>query len=114
MQRSIVTIAIAVGLACAANAAVAAQPKLQRQTINLTNGYAVTALIAHSPAELALAQLQAKRQEGRRHAGVGPQTIYTMAVAVDELEGIAAITPHAAGGAQTPAPGANVADLRKP
>ncbi len=84
MKRLIVAATVAFGLVCASSANAA---KYDTYTANLNFGYGLMVFVGHTPAEYANAQRAAGNWEGRRHVGLGPQTI--AAVAVDESAGVA-------------------------
>lgn len=79
MRRLMIGATLAVGLTCIGTAAIA---HTDEQIVELDNGFAVLALVAHSPAEFAMAQREAKMMEAQRQLGLGPQTI--VARAIDE------------------------------
>jgi hypothetical protein len=106
MKRLTVTIAVALGLSCIGNAAVA----MEKYTVNLTNGFAVVAFVGHSPTELAQAQREASKWEGRRHVGLGPQSI--AAVAIDASETLATTPAQPASRLPPLDAGRNVADVQ--
>ena len=77
MKRLILGATLAVGLTCIGTAAIAHEDE---QIVELDNGFAVLAIVAHSPAELAQAQREASMMEARRQLGVGPLTIVPRAI----------------------------------
>jgi hypothetical protein len=79
---------LAVGLACIGTAAIAHGDE---QLVELDNGFAAMAIVAHSPAEFANAQREARMMEARRQWGLGPLTI--VAQAIDEPSRIVATPP---------------------
>ncbi|MGH8156897.1 MAG: hypothetical protein ACREPQ_02150 [Rhodanobacter sp.] len=86
MKRLMIGAALAVGLTCIGTAAIAHEDE---QIVELDNGFAVLAIVAHSPAEFAKAQLEAKMMEAKRQVGLGPQSI--VARAIDQSPHIVAI-----------------------
>jgi hypothetical protein len=85
MKRLMVGATLALGLTCIGTAAIAHEDK---QIVELYNGFAVLAIVAHSPAEFANAQHEARMMEAQRQVGLGPQTI--VARAIDESPRIVA------------------------
>ncbi|OOG59345.1 hypothetical protein B0E48_00445 [Rhodanobacter sp. C03] len=71
------------GLACVGSASAA---QYETYVTDLHIGYELVAFVGHTPAEFAKAQRAASSWEGRRHVGLGPQTI--AAVAVDDSNGM--------------------------
>jgi hypothetical protein len=85
MKRLMIGTTLAIGLTCIGTAAIA---HTDEQIVELDNGFAVLAIVAHSPAEFAMAQREAKMMEAQRQVGLGPQTI--VARAIDESPRIVA------------------------
>jgi hypothetical protein len=85
MKRLMIGATLAVGLTCIGTAAIAHEDK---QIVELQNGFAVLAIVAHSPAEFVKAQQEARMMEAQRQVGLGPQTI--VARAIDESPRIVA------------------------
>ena len=85
MKRLLIGATLAVGLTCVGTAAIAHEDK---QIVELDNGFAVLAIVAHSPVEFAKAQREARMMEAQRRVGLGPQTI--VARAIDESPQIVA------------------------
>lgn len=106
VKRLIVTTTMALGLACISSAAAAAE----QYTMDLSNGFAIKAFVAHSPAELAQVKREVQRWEGQRHVGLGPQSI--VAVAIDDSEGVATTRAQPISSPQALNPGMNVADVQ--
>ncbi|WP_139350889.1 hypothetical protein [Rhodanobacter sp. C01] len=79
MKRLMIGATLAIGLTCIGTAAIA---HTDEQVVELDNGFAVLAIVAHSPAEFARAQREAKMMEAQRLLGLGPLTI--VARAIDE------------------------------
>ncbi len=79
MKRLMIGATLAVGLTCIGTAAIAHE---DRQLVELDNGFAVLAIVAHSPAEFAKAQHEARMMEAQRRVDLGPQSI--VARAIDE------------------------------
>ena len=88
MKRLLIGATLAVGLTCIGAAATAHEDK---QIVALDNGWAVLAIVAHSPAEFAKAKHEAQMMEARRRMGLGPQTI--VARAIDESPHVVATRP---------------------
>lgn len=76
MKRLMISATLAVGLTCIGTAAIAHEDE---QIVELDNGFAVLAIVAHSPAEFAKAQREARMMEAQRQVGLGPQTIVARA-----------------------------------
>lgn len=72
MKRLMIGAALAVSLTCIGTAAIAHEDE---QIVELDNGFAVIAIVAHSPAEFAKAQREASMMEAQRQVGLGPQTL---------------------------------------
>lgn len=85
MKRQMIRVTLAVGLTCIGTAAIAHE---DQQIVELDNGFAVLAIVAHSPAEFAKAQREAKMMEAQRRLVLAPQTI--VARAIDESPHIVA------------------------
>jgi hypothetical protein len=79
MKRLMIGATLALGLTCIGTAAIAHEDE---QIVELDNGYAVLAIVAHSPVEFAKAQREARMMELQRQLHLGPQTI--VARAIDE------------------------------
>lgn len=79
MKRLMIGATLALGLTCISTAAIAHEDK---QIVELYNGFAVLAIVAHSPAEFAKAQHEARMMEAQRQVDLGPQTI--VARVIDE------------------------------
>lgn len=92
MKRLMIGVTLAVGLTCIGTAAIAHEDE---QIVELDNGFAVMAIVAHSPAEFAKAQHEARMMEAQRKVGLGPQTI--VARAIDESPHIVATPAISAG-----------------
>lgn len=92
MKRLMIGATLAAGLTCIGTAAIAHEDK---QIVELDNGFAVLAIVAHSPAEFANAQSEAKMMEAQRQVGLGPQSI--VARAIDESPRIVAAPAISAG-----------------
>jgi len=98
MKRLMIGATLAFGLTCIGTAASA---HTYEQIVELGNGFAVLAIVAHSPAEFAMAQREAKMMEAQRQLDVRPQTI--VARAIDESAQIVA-TPAMSQGAVASVP----------
>ena len=92
MKRLMIGATLALGLTCIGTAAIAHEDE---QIVELHNGFAVLAIVAHSPAEFAKAQHEARMMEAQRQVGLGPQTI--VARAIDESPRIVATPVLSAG-----------------
>jgi hypothetical protein len=92
MKRLMIGATLALGLTCIGTAAIAHEDE---QIVELHNGFAVLAIVAHSPAEFAKAQHEARMMEAQRQVGLGPQTI--VARAIDESPRIVAAPVLSAG-----------------
>ena len=92
MKRLMIGATLAVGLTCIGTAAIA---HTDEQIVKLDNGFAVLAIVAHSPAEFAMAQREAKMMEAQRQVDLGPKTI--VARAIDESPQIVAAPAMSAG-----------------
>jgi len=92
MKRLMISATLAVGLTCVGTTAIA---HVDEQLVELDNGFAVLAIVAHSPAEFAKAQRVARMMEAQRKVGLGPQTI--VARAIDESPRIGAAPAISAG-----------------
>lgn len=85
MKHLMIGATLAIGLTCIGTAAIAHE---DQQIVELDNGFAVMAIVAHSPAEFAKAQREARMMEVQRQLSLGPQTI--VARAIDESSKIVA------------------------
>ena len=98
MKRLMIGATLALGLTCIGTAAIAHEDE---QIVELHNGFAVLAIVAHSPAEFAKARHEARMMEARRQVDLGPQTI--VARAIDESPRIV-VTPVMSAGAVASVP----------